>query len=36
LKHSAFCAGAAWKVDRLTTAEASQCYRSRHWYLTGA
>lgn len=36
LKHSAFCAGAAWKVDRMMTAEASQCYRARHWYPTTA
>jgi hypothetical protein len=35
LEHAAFCVGAAWRIDRLVTAEAGHCYRSRHWYPKG-
>jgi hypothetical protein len=35
LERAAFCVGAAWRSDRLMSAEAGHCYRSRHWYPVG-
>jgi hypothetical protein len=35
LERAGFCVGAAWRIDRLMSAEAGHCYRSRHWYPLG-